>query len=490
MLSKGPDALVRRQVASGDSLTGLAGAEGGEFGLVGRPLAIPFILGLGDLLAGLVERLSELPDLIAERGHLGRLGLEFGESSALLGEPSILLLEGLGGRRPPLPRGRFDPVSKLGDLLLEMPAAGVPGPAFGGELLSEGLGLSVALVGVARGRVVSAVDAVLQGLDPAMELVPLGLPGGLDLLESDDLFPEQADRLVAIGQQSGQLGDPGLGGLVSRRGDGPGLVGSRGRLVSPEPQLGLEPGDLLLQQGHRVEVGVVLERRLGRVILGRSHGRRLPRLSGRDRHLVSGPPRSGDLGRLASAEQVVDGRFEVGLGDRAVQDAVQLQGVEPGQLLLSAVAEPLGSGGSGTAALALAAGFAGCDRCRASAVIEVRSPAGTGSPVAASLLGWVRAGGSHVLVLLDTEADEVVFAQREGGAVVAFASAPATLEPDVPYELAASFDGELFRVGLDRVVVIEVPSGAADLPSGRFALAVRNADLAVETFHVVGPDGG
>ncbi len=153
--------------------------------------------------------------------------------------------------------------------------------------------------------------------------------------------------------------------------------------------------------------------------------------------------------------------------------------------------EPLGSR---RLAAALTGGFSGCDRCRVTAVLQVREPAAAGGPqapaAAAAVLGWVAAPRSHAVVLLEPDADQVVFAQRENGAWVAHVTAGVTPEYDTSYTVEIAFDGADFQVLLDGELLIREPNAAAAEPHGRFGFGSRDADLAVENFHVVPETGG
>ena len=105
------------------------------------------------------------------------------------------------------------------------------------------------------------IDPPLDFLDPLAKLLPFGPARRFGFLEQPGMFQEQADRLLAtdqLGVQALDLPDSFFRGHKAfeiRRGLGPlpNTDSSRRR------ELGFEPGDLLLEQGDRVE-GVEIRR--------------------------------------------------------------------------------------------------------------------------------------------------------------------------------------------------------------------------------------
>ncbi len=139
----------------------------------------------------------------------------------------------------------------------------------------------------------------------------------------------------------------------------------------------------------------------------------------------------------------------------------------------------------GLPAGAVAAGFAGCSVCTVTADLAARNLSGPPEGSLVWLMAFAEGLPTNVLVALRPELDRVLFAQRDGGRILAGGSAAATIEPGVSYRVEIRSDGARFVVSLNGAVLFDQPSAFPGEPFGTVGFGARGAEVEVAGVFVV-----
>ncbi len=144
----------------------------------------------------------------------------------------------------------------------------------------------------------------------------------------------------------------------------------------------------------------------------------------------------------------------------------------------------------GLPAGAVAAGFEGCSACTVTADLAARNLTGPPEGSLVWLMAFAEGLPTNVLVALRPELDRVLFAQREGGRILAGASAAVAIDPGVSYRVEIRSDGARFVASLDGAVLFDEPSAFPGLPFGTIGFGARGAEVEVAGASVVDGAGG
>ncbi len=139
----------------------------------------------------------------------------------------------------------------------------------------------------------------------------------------------------------------------------------------------------------------------------------------------------------------------------------------------------------GLPAGAVAAGFEGCSVCTVTAGLAARNLTGPPEGSLVWLMAFAEGLPTNVLVALRPELDRVLFAQRDGGRILAGGSVVAAIDPGVSYRVEIRSDSARFVVSLDGAVLFDEPSAFPGEPFGTVGFGARGAEVEVAGVSVV-----
>ena len=113
--------------------------------------------------------------------------------------------------------------------------------------------------------------------------------------------------------------------------------------------------------------------------------------------------------------------------------------------------------------------FGGCIDCTVTALIGTSS--GVGNYL--ELLGWYVNQKNYVEVTLREDKDKLIFKHKINGSVVQKQKVNVNILPDEAYELQVSFDGTLFHVSVDGIVMLVAEPSI--VPFGTVGFSVKNS---------------
>jgi hypothetical protein len=137
-------------------------------------------------------------------------------------------------------------------------------------------------------------------------------------------------------------------------------------------------------------------------------------------------------------------------------------------------------GASTKKAMALAVpAFTGCSNC--SFETQLRSEGGEGNRI--WMLGWYEDKSNVVELLMKEESDVWILKQKWNG-MTAKAKAKVTISAKVAYTPKITFDGNVFTVHINGVLLITMPKVPGSLPNGTIGFQTKKATATIERIMV------
>jgi hypothetical protein len=124
--------------------------------------------------------------------------------------------------------------------------------------------------------------------------------------------------------------------------------------------------------------------------------------------------------------------------------------------------------------------FGGCSTCDIHTT--VKTAGGSGNKV--WIYGWRQDKQNVIELLAKEENDRWVLKQRVNGAVVKKSKGNLGIDPNVPYNVTLTFDGNTFGVIVNGVSLITMPKAAGSTPTGTVGYAAKNTQINVDRIEV------
>ena len=117
--------------------------------------------------------------------------------------------------------------------------------------------------------------------------------------------------------------------------------------------------------------------------------------------------------------------------------------------------------------------FSGCSACSVTADMKTAGNVFPGTENKMSLIGWYVDKANNVELLIKESSDKIILKQRVGGRVVAKGKAAVALAPGTTFQAMVAFDGSVFQVRINNVLLLTLPRSSGSSPSGTVGFEVK-----------------